>query len=129
MGLAFVGYRAIEHRATANRAKVELTQMAASMQGWYNARGWYPTDAESLARVEPGIKTTTATLTKKGVVSVAATNISGVDVLGLAELDENGQCVMLRVTPDRAPTRFSQVLPTSENCSGQTALSITAVQW
>lgn len=129
IGLAFVGYKAVESRTTANRAKVELTQMAASMQGWYNARGWYPTDTDSLTRMEPDIKTTTGTLTKKGVVSIATTNLNGVDVLGLAEIDESSQCLLLRVTPDRSPTRASKILQSSAGCSGEAALAVTGTEW
>lgn len=129
MGISVVGFRAVEKRTVANRAKTELTQLASSLQGYYNARGYYPTDAPTLKIIEPNLRATTATLTERGVVSLMTTNVSGVDVLGLAILDESGQCVMLRVTPDRSPSRASSTGGAPSSCSGTAATAITGVEW
>jgi hypothetical protein len=121
----------VESRVVASRAKTELTQLSASLQGFYTARGYYPTDEATLKSIEPILTSSQGSLTKTGVISIATTNIAGTDVLGLAELDENGQCLLLRVTPDTSstPTRHTAFLTSNLSCSGSSALSISGVEW
>ena len=130
VAMSFVGFRAVDRRATGNRAKTELTQLAASLQGYYNSRGYYPTDQTTLAKIEPNLVFQTSTITKQGVVSIAVGSSDGTDVLGMALLDASNQCVALRVTPDLAPSRASIVVDApSGGCSGTYAISITGVTW
>jgi type II secretory pathway pseudopilin PulG len=131
IAVSVVGFQAVEDRVVASRAKTELTQLASSLQGFYTARGYYPTDEATLKEIEPILVYTQATLTKTGVLSIATTNISGTDVLGLASLDENGQCLLIRVTPDTSPTptRYTALQPSNLGCSGSGALSISGVEW
>jgi Tfp pilus assembly protein PilE len=130
VSMSFVGFRAIDRRATGNRAKTELTQLTASLQGYYDARGYYPTDQTTLAKIEPGLVFQTSTITKQGVVSIAVGSSGGMDVLGVAQLDSSNQCVALRVTPNLTPSRASVVIDApSGGCSGTYALSITGSSW
>jgi type II secretory pathway pseudopilin PulG len=131
IAVSVFGFRAVESRVVASRAKTELTQLSASLQGFYTARGYYPTDEATLKAIEPILISTQSALTKTGVISIATTNISGTDVLGLAELDENGQCLLLRVTPDTSstPTRYTAFQSSNLSCSGSSALSISGVEW
>ena len=131
VGVSVFAFRSVERRVVSSRAKTELTQLSASLQGFYTARGYYPTDAATLKSIEPILVSSDGTLTKTGVVSIATTNISGTDVLGLAELDEDGQCLLLRVTPDTSanPSRHTAFQASNQSCSGASALSISGTEW
>lgn len=135
--LLMIGYATLiraERNTSVTRFQAEIRQVGLSLAGFQHTRGYYPTDATTLASIEPGVQFAIGgPATDERLVSIqTGTSPAGNAVLGIAKLTEAGECLLYVQPPvDTDETYRSATLPpgSATPCSGAQALLITGQAW
>jgi type II secretory pathway pseudopilin PulG len=135
--LLFVGFSALNRSETKTggiRYQQELRQFSASLAHFQLSRGYFPSDNATLQSLEPGATfIVDGAALSAGQFAVSVGTISGVSVLGIATVTEDGLCYTMTqppldddsINPATAEFEPSEATP----CSGTTALAQIGTAW
>jgi type II secretory pathway pseudopilin PulG len=136
--LLAIGYATLiraERNTSVTRFQNEIRQVGLSLAGFEHTRGYYPTDATTLASIEPGVQFAIGgPATDERLVSIQpGTSAAGNAVLGIAKLTDAGECLLFVQPPvdaENEPYRSGLLPPGSTTpCSGAQALLISGQAW